>query len=480
VRQHGPAPLSASAASTADGLSAILARSGSPPASLQRPIMSVPRHRHDGLKKRCACSRKDWSRCPHPWHFGFHWQGREHRYSLHAIAKRERRYVMSKTEAQGLADKLRTDIRDGKHDSASSLPEPGQTALTLSDIAREYLKRHVNVPSRRKTAAKSIENYVRILERLEISLGGDTTAQLGSRAFATITKADLEAAREARRHELARVAGKGRVRPGCKAGEVGIEHLMAIARQIWNWAIVEGYVEVTPFKRGGVSVIRVKNGASSPRTRRLNDDEETRLMAAASPHLQALIIAALETGCRLGELLSLQWHQVRWDDNVLLLPASKTKTAVARDVPMTTRLKAGLEMRRHGPDGKEHPSDKYVFGNEVGERVGRVMTAWRAACRRATITDLHFHDLRREFASRLLESGASEHEVRDWLGHANITTTSRYLSTTRVRLQRARVVFEAHQRRPVAKRQPAKGAHGQELQGGLAGSVEQMATEIVS
>jgi hypothetical protein len=89
--------------------------------------------------------------------------------------------------------------------------------------------------------------------------------------------------REARRNELGRVAGKGRVRPGCKGGEVGLEHLMAVARQIWNWAIVEGYVEVTPFKRGGVSVIRVKTGASSPRTRRLNDDEETRLMSASSP-----------------------------------------------------------------------------------------------------------------------------------------------------------------------------------------------------
>ena len=50
-----------------------------------------------------------------------------------------------------------------------------------------------------------------------------------------------------------------------------------------------------------------------------------------------------------------------------------------------------------------------MFGNEVGERVGRVMTAWRAECRRAKITDLHFHDLRREFASRLLESGASDY-----------------------------------------------------------------------
>jgi len=208
----------------------------------------------------------------------------------------------------------------------------------------------------------------------------------------------------------------------------------------------EGYVETTPFKRGGVSVIRVKTGASSPRTRRLDGDEEARLIAAASPHLQALIIAALETGCRLGELLSLQWQQVRWADNVLLLPANKTKTATARDVPVTSRLHAILEMRRYAPDGAEHPPEAYVFGNEVGERVGRVMTAWRAACRRAKIEDLHFHDLRREFASRLLESGASDHEVRDWLGHANITTTSRYLATTRVRLRRARVAFEARRR----------------------------------
>jgi integrase len=72
-------------------------------------------------------------------------------------------------------------------------------------------------------------------------------------------------------------------------------------------------------------------GASSPRTRRLDGDEEARLKTAASPHLRALIDAALATACRLGELLSLQRQQVRWEDNVLLLLA--TKTAVVRDVP---------------------------------------------------------------------------------------------------------------------------------------------------
>lgn len=57
-------------------------------------------------------------------------------------------------------------------------------------------------------------------------------------------------------------------------------------------------------------------------------------------------------------------------------------------------------------------------------------------------SDLHFHDLRREFASRLLESGVSNHAVRDWLGHTNLTTTNRYLSTCRVHLQEARRRFE--------------------------------------
>lgn len=181
---------------------------------------------------------------------------------------------------------------------------------------------------------------------------------------------------------------------------------------------------------------------ASPRTRRLEPDEEKRLLEHANPHLYALIVAALETGCRVGELLSLQWHQVRWAENVLLLTAAKTKTSEARDVPMTSRLRAVLEMRRQGPDGREHGPDAHVFGNETGGRIGTIKTAWRATCRRAEITDLHFHDLRREFASRLLESGAANHDVRDWLGHANITTTSRYLATTRTRLQHVRKGFE--------------------------------------
>lgn len=81
-------------------------------------------------------------------------------------------------------------------------------------------------------------------------------------------------------------------------------------------------------------------------------------------------------------------------------------------------------MRTTGPDGQVHPSTAFVFGNACGERVVSIRTAWTLACRRAGIRDLHFHDLRREFASRLLESSAGLHDVQLFLGHANGTQTS--------------------------------------------------------
>lgn len=215
---------------------------------------------------------------------------------------------------------------------------------------------------------------------------------------------------------------------------------------MFSWAIENGYVTETPFKRGSQTVVRLETRMETARTRRLEPGEEELLLAHAGSHLRALIVAALSTGCRLGELLSLQWLQVRRDEQNrprwLVLPARKTKTNEARTIPVGPRLRAELEMRRHGPDGKELATDAHIFGNEIGEPIASVKTAWRATCRRAGIRGLHFHDLRREFGSRLLESGASEHDVRDFLGHANITTTSRYLKSTPLRLEKALAQME--------------------------------------
>jgi integrase len=104
-------------------------------------------------------------------------------------------------------------------------------------------------------------------------------------------------------------------------------------------------------------------------------------------------------------------------------------------------------------DGQLLGPGTYVFGSETGERRKDFHCAWVAACEAAKVPKddagrftLHFHDLRREFASRLLESGATLAEVQAALGHANITMTSRYLGTSDAGLQKAFERLEAYGR----------------------------------
>ena len=175
---------------------------------------------------------------------------------------------------------------------------------------------------------------------------------------------------------------------------------------------------------------------------------------------------------RRGEMLSLQWKQVEglkvdgstltWGERAeLVLPWTKTKTKRDRGIPISSRLKSILEMRRFDPAGQPLPTDAYVFGNAIGQRVKSVKRTWYTAVlkahghkptftkkridektvvrttnlspeSRATLAaiNLHFHDLRREAGSRWLEGGVPLHTIRDWLGHTSIAQTSTYLAGT--------------------------------------------------
>jgi len=92
-------------------------------------------------------------------------------------------------------------------------------------------------------------------------------------------------------------------------------------------------------------------------------------------------------------------------------------------------------MIKLAPDGKEHSPAGYVFGDAVGGFVANPKEAWMATCRRAKITDPHFHDLRHEAGSRMMEAGWPIHHVQQMLGHADLKQTSTYLNVTRSGLQ---------------------------------------------
>jgi integrase len=355
-----------------------------------------------------------------------------------ATRARRQRPPASKLEAIAWRDRLRTEITDGTFVDPKKPPivAPG-LSLTFDDVSGRYLTAYVGkVVTRhgqvqwsgrylRPKSALQAEYHLNTLRRTEVPAANGNTVRFGSKPIDGITKADVEAIREVRR----------------PYGPIGCNRPFARLRHLFNWAIAEGFIERTPFERGGVSVIKLETRAEHFRQRRLAPGEEIALLAHAGPHLRALIVAALSTGCRRGELLSLQWSQIRRDDHGdakwIALPAAKTKTNQARTIPIGPRLRAELAMRQPSPDGTDHPGDAYVFGNEVGEQIDSSKTAWVATCRRAGVSGLRFHDLRREFACRLLESGAEQHDVRDFLGHANITTTSRYLASTPIRLERA-------------------------------------------
>ena len=122
-----------------------------------------------------------------------------------------------------------------------------------------------------------------------------------------------------------------------------------------------------------------------------------------------------------------------------------------RPVPLMPDLRALLDMRRHAPDGSLHPPEAFVFGTPFGEYVApdsyALRKVWRETCEKAGITGLQLRDFRREFGSRLRETpNVTDHEVRDWLGHSNISQTSQYLASTQKSLHLARDRFEEHRK----------------------------------
>ena len=313
--------------------------------------------------------------------------------------------------------------------------------MTFGDVCERYVTEYLgrnDTPDgprwtgpRRPQTGQDGWNHLNIIRKVVVPAGNGQHVCLERKPFAAVSTLDVRTVQAERRPH----------------GPVGCNRLMARLRHLFNWSIEEGMIDRTPFKRGDVSLVKLDTNAEKERTRRLQPGERARLLQHANPHLHALIIAALSTGCRRGELLSLQWSQLQRDEQsgrqTIVLPASKTKTHKPRVIPVSLNLHAVLEMRRTDPTGQLLPPDAYVFGNAVGERLTNIRTAWRNTCRRAGIEGLHFHDLRREFACRLVESSAGLHDVREFLGHANITTTSRYVRSTPVRLAQALERMEA-------------------------------------
>lgn len=139
-------------------------------------------------------------------------------------------------------------------------------------------------------------------------------------------------------------------------------------------------------------------------------------------HLKPMVLVSLNTGIRRGELFNLEWPRVNFSTKTLTVIGDTTKTIETRHIPLN---KEALETLQEWQKQSKKKSG-YVFPSADGGRLEDVKSSWLGLLERAEITGFRWHDMRHDFASRLVMAGVPLNTVRDLLGHSDIKMTLRY------------------------------------------------------
>ena len=182
-------------------------------------------------------------------------------------------------------------------------------------------------------------------------------------------------------------------------------------------AVDNNWINENPCRK--VKPLRVDNKVE----RYLTADEEKRLLDGCigeDAYIKPMIILALHTGMRKGEILNL-----KWDENVDLkqkyFTLYKTKNGKKRKIPMSNTVFKELTKLN------SKRLSEYVFTNPISKTCyENIKKAFKRACERAGISKLRFHDLRHTAATRMVSAGIDLVVVKEILGHADIQTTMRY------------------------------------------------------
>jgi len=177
-----------------------------------------------------------------------------------------------------------------------------------------------------------------------------------------------------------------------------------------------GWKLVSDNPTNGIRLLR-ENGA---RTRFLDGDEIQRLLTAASESFRPILLTALHSGMRRGEILNLKWPDVDFKNSIITVQESKS--GKKRMLPMDDTLCEALSVL---PTRFQRG---YVFPSPVKEGQPRYdfKRQFKNAVTKADIHNFRFHDLRHTFASHLVMSGVDLMTVKELLGHATLTMTMRY------------------------------------------------------
>ncbi len=272
--------------------------------------------------------------------------------------------------------------------------------LLFSDALERY-GREITPTKKSSTQSREVRRF------------GNLTKAFGKHSLASITPEMIANYRDMRLSE------------GLSANSVRLDlalmgHLYTVAIREWGTGLT-----INP-----VSIIKKPTPGKS-RERRLSPDEEIALMQEierhSNPMLKWIVIIAIQTGMRHSEIVGLKRQQVDIERRVLLL--HDTKNGDSRMVPLTIKATHALTEALNNPVIPKDDDDLIFSGepNSQGVRKPYVFAkSWRLILKRIGIEDFHFHDLRHEAVSRLVEGGLSDMEVASISGHKNMQMLKRY------------------------------------------------------
>lgn len=337
-------------------------------------------------------------------------------YTLMVNGSRERK-VSSEWLAE--ADAVRSLSQRLKEVEAGQISE--RRDLMLGQAIQEHLER------KRREGKRSIKDDERILTKCVLPAFGP------DQRLRALTREMIARYRERRLVEVS---------PYTVSNELAVlRHLLRCAHEI-------GDLDAVP-------VIKLPKKPDG-RLRYLEEDEIARLLTACRDSrnrcLFPVVVLALNTGMRKGEILGLEWERIDLSSGRITLV--RTKSGKPRGIPMNDAVYAALVELE--PDAGRRTGRLFPNGND--RRGSQIRVAFDFALKRAGIADCRFHDLRHTAASHLVMKGAALREVQEILGHSDLRMTLRYahLSPAHLRGAVQRLQFGV----PLGVPEPARNGSG--------------------
>jgi integrase len=297
------------------------------------------------------------------------------------------------TDARKWVQQTESAIREGRHFKTTE-----SKCHTLAELIERYAR---DVLPNKKNAKDQTQQ-----------LGWWKTA-IGSYVLADVTPYLLAEYRDKLAREIT-ARGKSLSSASVVRYLAALSHVFTVAVKEWGW------VEDNPMRK----VTKPKE--SRGRVRFLSDDERLGLLKTCkeskNPYLYPVVVLALSTGMRQGEIMGLTWDNVDLNRGKAILHETKNdeRRAVAITGHALELLKQLSKVRRI--------DSHFVFpakGNK-SQKAMDLRAPWEAALKKADIQDFRFHDLRHSAASYLAMNGASLAEIAEVLGHKTLQMVKRY------------------------------------------------------